>query len=145
MVKPKYSKSCFAGPEVPKECIAITSPQSPLYLYHAKCEAASTHTRAFTAGGRTLSLYSCVCLSNSSMQGMETTLTFLPFEASMSFAPMHSSISEPVPMRITSGVPSQSLKTYPPSRALSPVPGYCGRFCLVRTMAVGLDCVSAET
>ena len=80
-------------------------------MYHAKWLAASTHTRAFTLRGSTLSLYSAVCFSNSSMQGMETTRTFLPLAESSSFAPMQSSISLPVPMRITSGVPSQSLST----------------------------------
>ena len=130
---------------MPNVFMHTTSPQSPLYWYHAKWEAASTHTRALTLRGSTLSLYSSLCFSNSSMQGMDTTRTFLPFSVSRSFAPMHISTSEPVPMSIASGVPSQSESTYAPRSAFSPVPGYCGRFCLVSMMAVGQEPERAET
>ena len=68
-------------------------------------------TLFLTALGRTVSLYSALCSSKSSIHGMETTRTFVPSASSSALAFTASSTSEPLAMRITSGVPSQSSIT----------------------------------
>ena len=71
-----------------------------------------------------LSLYSSDCFSNSSKQGMETTRALMPSSASCAFALTQSSTSEPVASSSTSGVPSQSSRTYAPFNAASPLFSY---------------------
>ena len=72
---------------------------------------ASTDTRAFTAAGSTDSRYSASWASNHSRHGMDTTRAATPCALSCSRASTARETSEPVPMRITSGVPSVSART----------------------------------
>src|SRR5690554_2088091 len=81
-VKPKYLNSSPAGAEAPNVVMPTTSPSRPTYLRQKSAWAASTATRARTAGGSTLSRYSRSWASNSSVQGMETTRTRRPAAAS---------------------------------------------------------------
>ena len=83
--------------------MVTVSPSSPIYLYQLMAQPASIATLALTEPGNTLSLYSALCLSNISVQGMDTTRTFLPLASSSSAAFMASSTSEPLAMSITSG------------------------------------------
>ena len=72
---------------------------------------ASIATRLVTAAGNTLSRYAGSCLSKRLVLGIETTRTFLPSAANTSAAFTANSTSEPVAMKINSGVPSQSFNT----------------------------------
>ncbi|MDT7649975.1 MAG: hypothetical protein QOI36_1381 [Pseudonocardiales bacterium] len=73
---------------------------------------ASTATRAFTDGGRTLSRYSRGCSSNHSTDGIDTTRVPIPSASNCSRAATASRTSEPVAMRTTAGVPvEESLRT----------------------------------
>ena len=116
----------------------ITLPSSPTYLYHPKSESASTATLFLTLLGRTDSLYSSDCFSNTSIDGILTTLTSIPAFLSSAFADTARFTSEPLAIIIPSGVSlSESSRIYAPLSASFDEPAICGRFCLVRTKAVG--------
>ncbi len=66
---------------------------------------------AVTAEGNTDSRYAASCASNRSVHGIETTRAFTPSPARTSAADVASATSEPVAMRMMSGVPSQSAST----------------------------------
>ena len=66
----------------------------------------------------TESLYPWTCSSNHSRQGIDTIRAAMPWSASSSWAVTTYCTSEPVPIKMTSGVPSQSLRMYPPWRLL---------------------------
>ena len=61
--------------------------------------------RAFTAGGSTLSRYSCGCCSNISHDGIDTTRERMPKAPSFSWALAARLASLPVAIKITSGLP----------------------------------------
>ena len=66
------------------------------------------------------SRYASSCSANHSSDGADTTRALMPSAASVSRAATASCTSEPVPMRITSGVPfGASARTYAPLAALS--------------------------
>ena len=71
---------------------------SPTSLYQLCATAASTATRADTAGGSTLSRYSAGCDSNHSTHGMDTTVAVMSFSANSFCASTASWSSEPVPI-----------------------------------------------
>ena len=76
---------------------------------------ASIETRAFTAAGSTDSRYAASCSSNHSWHGTETTRALMPSPFSTSRASTAICTSEPVAIRITSGVPpGASASTYAP-------------------------------
>ncbi len=72
---------------------------------------ASTATRALTDGSRTLSRYPWSCSSNHSTDGIDTTRVGTPSAWSCSRAPTATWTSEPVAMRMTSGVPPSASKS----------------------------------
>jgi hypothetical protein len=66
---------------------------------------ASTDTRALTADGSTDSRYASSCSANHSRLGADTTRVAIPAASRVSRASTASCTSEPVPIRMTSGVP----------------------------------------
>ena len=72
-------------------------------LVPALRDAASTATRADTAGGSTLSRYSSGCDSNHSTHGIDTTRAMMSLSANNFCASTASCSSEPVPIRIDVG------------------------------------------
>ena len=84
----------------------MISPVSPTSLYQLWATAASTATRADTAGGSTLSRYSTGWDSNHSTHGIDTTLATIPLSAKIFCAATASCSSDPVPISTTSGVSS---------------------------------------
>ena len=109
-VKPKSLNNSFAGADSPKLFIPTILPSKPTYLYQKSDNCASIATRLVTAVGHTASRYAASCLSNTLVLGIETTRTFLPSASSTSAALTANSTSEPVAMKIKSGVPEQSFK-----------------------------------
>ena len=86
-----------------------------MYFHQPTVAPASTDTRAFTAAGMTDSRYSALCSSNHSRLGAETTDASMPSSASFRRASTATCSSDPVAMRITSGVPFfAAAKTYAP-------------------------------
>ncbi|CAA6663398.1 unnamed protein product [Spirodela intermedia] len=67
-----------AGALEPKWSMPTALPLLPTYLCYPSVASASTLTLAVTTPGRTLSLYSSVCSSNSSQLTSDTTRTFFP-------------------------------------------------------------------
>ena len=68
-------------------------------------DAGLDETRARTDDGSTDSRYASSCSANHSSDGADTTRVATPAASSVSRASTASCTSEPVPMRITSGVP----------------------------------------
>lgn len=117
-MNPKCSNNWLAGPEAPKPFMQITFPSSPTYLYQPKSESASTATLFLTLLGRTDSLYSSDCFSNTSIDGILTTLTSIPAFLSSAFADTARFTSEPLAIIIPSGVSlSESSRIYAPLSA----------------------------
>ncbi|CAM5581467.1 hypothetical protein SCYAM73S_04251 [Streptomyces cyaneofuscatus] len=79
-------------------------PASPTMSRQPWATAASTLTLALTSGGRTSSWYAYGWSANHSRQGSETTRASWPSAASNSRASRAMWTSDPVPMRMTSGV-----------------------------------------
>src|SRR5699024_242461 len=127
----------FPGPEAPKLSIEIILPSLPTYLCQPKGLPASTANLLLTFFGSTSSLYSSVCNSNISQDGILTTLTPYPFSSNLSAASYTNCNSEPVPIKITSSLDLSSLTTYPPFSAPFPVPSNNGKSCLVKARPVG--------
>ena len=96
----------FSGADAPNDRIPMLCPVSPTYFAQPNVEACSTDTRAVTAGGSTLSRYSCGWSSNNSHDGMLTTRALIPSALSCSYASRHSATSLPVASSSTSGLPS---------------------------------------
>ncbi len=94
----------------PKCSIEMLRPWCPTYCFQESEMPASTETRAATASGSTCSLYSASCSSNHSRLGALTTRAWTPSAARASRASTANWTSEPVAMRITSGVPSVSAR-----------------------------------
>ena len=121
----------------------MIAPSSPAYRSQPSEMPDSTVTRFFTDGGRTQSRYAWSCASKRSQQGRLTTRVGTPSASRSSAASKHSCSSDPVPIRISSGVrpPSASRRTYPPrrtpSRASSVVPVRVGSFWRVSARATG--------
>ena len=107
-VKPKCLNNSLAGPDAPNPSIDKDFPLRPTYLPQPKEERASTEIRFSTEAGSTLSRYSLLCISKTSIDGMETTRTALPSALKISAAFSASSTSEPVAMKMSSGVFSES-------------------------------------
>ncbi|KAJ0546739.1 hypothetical protein HanIR_Chr08g0364281 [Helianthus annuus] len=108
-------------------------PFFPTNFSHPNVDPASILTRAVTPLGNTLSLYSSLCSSKSSHETNDTTRTAFPSFLSSSPAFTAISSSDPVPIRITSGLlfDESSDKTYPPFSTFSiAVPFRFGSFCL---------------
>ena len=118
-------------------------PASPTMSRHAPLTPASMLTRALMSAGITDSRYSSSCSSNHSRHGMETTRAAMSSAASASAAATAYWTSEPVPIKITSGVPSASLRTYAPlpTPLVSAYPSApratIGRFCRLRIKPAG--------
>ena len=72
------------------------------------------HARTHGAGQHVFLVFGRLRVKKTRRKGMETTRALRPFPASASAAETASCTSEPVAMRITSGVPSQSLRIYAP-------------------------------
>ena len=83
-------------------------PASPTMSRQPPVTPASTLTRALTVGGKTELRYSSSCSSNHSRHGIDTTRAEMSSAASASAAATAYCTSEPVPTKITSGVPSPS-------------------------------------
>src|SRR6476620_9982860 len=80
-------------------------PASPTNSRQPWGTPASTLTRARTDGGRTSSLYDWSWSANHSTHGTDTTRVGTPSASSRSRAATAICTSEPVPTRITSGLP----------------------------------------
>ena len=115
-----------------------------------RARPASIETRALTAAGSTDSRYAASCSSNHSWHGTDTTRALTPSPLSTSRASTAICTSEPVAIRMTSGVPpGASARTYAPlprrsrggegrRRTPSPSPrSNTGRFWRVRAMPAG--------
>src|SRR4029453_6035531 len=101
--KPNFTWSAFRGAEAPKVCMPMTRPALPTYRSQPNVEACSMATRALTAGGKTLSPYSCVWWSKISQEGIETTRARMPSASSLPWASTARLSSLPEAIRITSG------------------------------------------
>src|SRR5690606_22916578 len=101
----KYLYSSLAGAEAPKRSRPITAPSRPTYLRQKSVMPASTATRLRTALGSTDSRYAASWRSNTSVEGIDTTRVLSPAASSCALASIASDTSEPVPSRITSGLP----------------------------------------
>ncbi|AAO35895.1 phosphate transport system permease protein pstA [Clostridium tetani E88] len=138
IVNPNSLNNTSPGADAPKWSIDRMSPSKPKYLCHPKEDAASTANLFVTFDGKTSSLYSLLCFSNTSKEGMLTTLTLIPFSSSILAPSYISSTSEPVAIRIISGfLSSVSFNIYAPFRASLPVSLYKGKFCLDNTKDTG--------
>src|SRR5690606_10818043 len=90
-------------------------PRSPTMPRQLSTEPASTDTRAVTDFGSTDSRYASSCSANHSSDGADTTRALTPSAARVSRAATASWTSDPVAMRMTSGVPfGASASTYAP-------------------------------
>lgn len=106
-VKPNSLNSSSAGADSPNVVIPTIAPFRPTYLYQKSSIPASIATRRVTELGSTLSLYAGDCASKMSVEGIDTTRTFLPSARSLSADSTASCTSEPVAIRMISGSPSQ--------------------------------------
>ena len=102
-MKPKRSKICSAGADMPNRSMAMMAPCPPTQRSQPSETPASTLTRAPTSGGRTSSRYAAGWAANRSQQGIETTRVRMPSAVSTSRAAMARCSSEPVAMRMSSG------------------------------------------
>ncbi|KAL0538451.1 hypothetical protein IC582_027471 [Cucumis melo] len=126
----------------------IAFPLLPTIFSHPNVVPASILTLAETAAGRTLSLYASDCSLKSSQETKETSRTAFPSFLSSSAALAAISSSEPVPIKITSGLLPEELseRMYPPfSTPSMEVPGRFGNFCRERARMEGLFRLSTAT
>ncbi len=103
-VKPYFSITTSPGALAPNWSIASTSPSKPTYLCQPNDAPISIAKRFVTAFGNTDSLYSADCCSKRSIDGIDTTEASIPSASNAFCASTANETSEPVAIKIASGV-----------------------------------------
>src|SRR2546425_218017 len=92
------------GAEAPKRSMAMRAPCWPVQRSHPSGAPASTASRAVAPAGSTLSRYAAVCASNRRHDGIETRRTRTPDRCIMGAAAAMRPTSEPLAIKMTSGL-----------------------------------------